>query len=87
MVDTTVWHGWLGHPQSRILNFLHHNKCISINKKSSILCTSCALNKCCRLPFFPSTSKANVRIAKIHCDLWGPTPVLSNQGFWYYVVC
>ena len=23
---------------------------------------------------------------RIHCDLWGPSPVVSVQGFKYYVV-
>jgi hypothetical protein len=78
VVDSTIWHGQLGHPQPRILNFLHHNNMISVNKKSSRLCKSYALSKSCRLPFFPSTNKATVPIAKIHCDLWGPAPVLSN---------
>lgn len=22
----------------------------------------------------------------MHCDLWGPGPVTSNQGFQYYVI-
>ena len=86
VVDSTIWHGRLGHPQPRILNFLHHNNMISVNKKSYGLCKSCALSKSCRLPFFPSANKATVPIAKIHCDLWGPAPVLSNQAFRYYAV-
>ena len=58
----------------------------SVNKKSSGLCKSYALSKSCRLPFFPSTNKATVPIAKIHCDLWGPAPVLFNQAFRYYTI-
>ena len=83
VVDSTIWHGRLGHPQPRILNFLHHNKLISVNKKSVGLCKSCALSKSCRLPFFPSMNKATAPLAKIHCDLWGPAHVLSNQDFQY----
>ena len=83
VVDSTIWHGRLGHPQPRILNFLHHNKMISVNKKSVGLCKSCALSKSYRLPSFLSMNKATAPLAKIHCDLWGPTPVLSNQDFQY----
>ena len=30
VVDANTWHGWLGHPQRRVLSFLQHNKfCLS----------------------------------------------------------
>jgi hypothetical protein len=86
VADSNTWHGRLGHPQPRILQFLNHNKFISVNKKSSSFVQSCALSKSCKLPFFPSANKAIIPLAKIHCDLWGPTPVLSNQDFRYYAI-
>ena len=81
VVDSDTWHGRLPHPQPRILQFLNHNKFILMSKKSSSFCQSFALSKSCKLPFFPSANKAIVPLAKIHCDLWGPTLVLSNQDF------
>ena len=69
VVDADTWHGRLGHPQPRVLNYLHHNKCIFVTRKVSSLCQSCALSKSSKLPFFPSNNRAIVPIAKIHCDL------------------
>ena len=86
VVDADTWHGRLGHPQPRVLNYLQHNKFISVNKKTSGLCKSCALSKSSKLPFFPSSNRANAPLVKIHCDLWGSAPVRSNQGFRYYVI-
>lgn len=78
MVNSNIWHRCLGRPQPRILHFLSHNKFISVNKS--------ALSKSCRLPFFPIANKAIVSLAKIHCELWGPTPILYNQDFLYYAI-
>ena len=38
------------------------------------------------LPFAVSESVSVEPLAKIHCDLWGPSPVMSLQGFKFYVV-
>lgn len=86
VVDADTWHGRLGHPQSRVLNYLQHHQFISVNKKISGLCKSCALSKSSKLPFFSSNNRANAPLVKIHCDLWGPATILSNQGFRYYVI-
>ena len=51
-----------------------------------MVCESCQLGKSVRLPFSASTFVATRPLERIHCDLWGPSPVKSNQGFSYYVV-
>lgn len=81
VVDADTWHGQLGHPQPRVLTFSQHNKFVSVTKKTSALRKSCALRKSLKLPLFASNYRACAPIAKIHCDLWGPAPLLSNQGF------
>ncbi|KAF6152047.1 hypothetical protein GIB67_031369 [Kingdonia uniflora] len=86
VVDEDTCHRRLGHPQIRVLNFLQQNKAILVNKKTFNFYKSCVMNKSSKLPFFPSNNRASEPINKIHCDLWGPAPILSNQGFRYYVI-
>nr|CAD1837421.1 unnamed protein product [Ananas comosus var. bracteatus] len=40
IADEDVWHRRLGHPQAKVLRYLVSNNLISINKKSSNLCTN-----------------------------------------------
>ena len=47
---------------------------------------SCQLDKNCKLPFSLSNKISDFPLDKIHCDLWGPAPIASNQGFRYYVL-
>lgn len=81
-----VWHKRLGHPNPRTLQYLSSSKSISINKSSTGQCEACKMRKSARLPFEASTYKATCPLKRIHCDLWGPAPVTSVQGFVYYVV-
>ena len=81
-----VWHKRLGHPQDQTLKYLSHNKFISVNKSTLKMCDSCQLGKSCRLPFVASSFVASSPLERVHCDLWGPSPVTSNQGFRFYVI-
>lgn len=83
-----IWHQRLGHLNSRFLKILNSQHVIDVNKWKKIptLCSSCQLGKSCKLSF-PSRNKIETEpLAKIHSDLWGPTPVSSFQGMKYYVV-
>lgn len=44
------------------------------------------MEKSLSLPFSVSESFTLEPLAKIHCDLWEPSPLTSVQGFKYYVV-
>ena len=35
------------------------------------------MGKSCRLPFSLNNKIASTHLVKIHCDLWGPTPIAS----------
>lgn len=50
------------------------------------MCASCQLGKSTRLPFSPSSFVASKLLERIHCDLWGPSQIVSIQGFRYYVI-
>ena len=82
-----TWHHRLGHSNTRILQQLKNSKEISFNKSSnSPVCEPCQMGKSTRLQFFASDSRVLNPLSRIHCDLWGPSPVVSNQGFKYYAV-
>jgi hypothetical protein len=49
--------------------------------KSKHLCDSCQLGKLSRLPFSCSENSSTGIFYKIHCDFWGPSPVLSIGKF------
>lgn len=82
-----IWHKRLGHPHKDILQFLASSNSIVLNKDSTpMLCDACQVGKSCRLPFLASDSVSIKPLEKIHCDIWGPSPIVSSQGFKYYVI-
>ncbi|KAK9209418.1 hypothetical protein WN944_001784 [Citrus x changshan-huyou] len=83
-----LWHKRLGHPSPKILQVLRANGSISITDwtKNTSICVSCQLGKNCKLPFSLSNKISDFPLDKIHCDLWSPAPIASNQGFCYYVL-
>ena len=81
-----MWHKRLGHPNDQVLKHLSSIKAISFNKTSQSICESCQLGKTCRLPFPNSEFRSGRILERINCDVWGPAPVVSVQGFRFYVV-
>ncbi|KAG7578201.1 Integrase catalytic core [Arabidopsis thaliana x Arabidopsis arenosa] len=82
-----VWHHRLGHANSKALQHLQHSKAIQMNKsRTSPICEPCQMGKSSKLPFFVSDSRVLHPLDRVHCDLWGPSPVVSNQGFKFYAI-
>lgn len=81
-----LWHARLGHPStSTTLHVLQtHGLPCSSNKLS--MCHDCVVAKCHRLPFTSSTSCTSFPLELIHSDVWGPSPLLSSNGYRYYVI-
>jgi len=83
-----IWHHRLGHPHYEvlrtILNLCNQNL---PNKTLSDFCSSCCLGKAHRLPSFSSIASYTKPLELIFCDLWGPTPVESFDGFSYFLTC
>ncbi|KAJ9546703.1 hypothetical protein OSB04_019246 [Centaurea solstitialis] len=76
-----LWHSRLGHVSFDIisvLNKLGHLLVSSILPKP-VTCSPCQLAKSHRLPFDDNNKRALHVLDLVHCDLWGPSPVSSNQ--------
>ncbi|KAM1729479.1 hypothetical protein FF2_019593 [Malus domestica] len=82
-----IWHSHLGHPSSSIFHKVIANK-LAVQGTSSVdfFCSNCAIAKNHKLPFKVASSSASQSLALLHCDVWGPAPVLSVSGFWYYLL-
>ncbi|KAK1417226.1 hypothetical protein QVD17_26351 [Tagetes erecta] len=50
------------------------------------LCSPCQLAKAHKLPFEANEKRASNPLDLVHCDLWGPSPIITNDGYKYYVV-
>lgn len=81
-----IWHQRLGHPQHSALEMLKNKGLIDVTSRINTqhLCDSCQLGKLSRLPFSRCEHSSTGSFEKIHCDLWGPSPVLSMGNFKYY---
>ncbi|XP_014629116.2 E3 ubiquitin-protein ligase SPL2-like isoform X3 [Glycine soja] len=56
-----------------------------INKTGSDFCSNCCIGKSHCLPSSPFLIVYSNHFELIYTDLWGPSPVLSNTGYSYYV--
>ena len=82
-----TWHQRLGHASFKVLQQLQSSKKIMVNKsRNTSICEPCQMGKNSRLEFLASDSVTCKPLDRIHCDLWGQSPVVSNQGFKYYAV-
>jgi hypothetical protein len=81
------WHARLGHLANRIIRHVmsHFNLLVESNKKLSV-CIACQHGKSHQLPFSLSHHKSTVPLELIFSDVWGPSPILSNNGARYYVI-
>ncbi|KAJ0912622.1 putative RNA-directed DNA polymerase [Helianthus annuus] len=82
------WHSRLGHvafDTISVLNKLGHVFLTSLLPKLG-LCSSCQLSKAHRLPFIENEKRSSHVLDLIHCDLWGPAPIMSTDGYLYYVI-
>ncbi|CAL2279421.1 unnamed protein product [Prunus armeniaca] len=82
-----VWHTRLGHPSSDILRVLVNKYHLPISGTMAFnkSCHICPLGKACRLPFSYRTSNTQNPLELLHLDIWGPSPMLSNYGYKFYL--
>ncbi|KAM0027867.1 putative RNA-directed DNA polymerase [Helianthus debilis subsp. tardiflorus] len=82
-----LWHARLGHVSFNIISLLNKLGVLSVTSllPKPTICTPCQLAKGQRLSFDLNLKRASHPLDLIHCDLWGPSPVCSKDGFRYYV--
>jgi hypothetical protein len=85
-----LWHARLGHPNYRIISSLSRLGSILYSNRSlpnnSNICVGCQLGKSHRLPFSLNDEHCCMPFDRLHCDLWGPSPVSSVTGYRYYAI-
>jgi histone deacetylase 1/2 len=82
-----IWHRRLGHPSSRVLSFLASNKKVTCTSRPlNFQCPACSLGKSSRLSLGPTGPKTSAHLKLVFNDVWGPTTILSSDGFCYFVI-
>jgi GAG-pre-integrase domain len=85
-VSADLWHMRLGHPSSSTTHKMLHLYSLPYSSNKLTLCHDCCVVKSHKLPFSPSTSTSSSPLAIVYSDVWGPAPLLSNNGFRYYII-
>jgi GAG-pre-integrase domain len=82
--SSQLWHLRLGHASTSSLQPIATKLSCKPNKMQ--LCTACSLAKAHRLPFSSYDTIAHKPLELIHCDIWGPSPIVSHNRYRYYVL-
>jgi GAG-pre-integrase domain len=81
-----TWHQCLAHISSSVLKHIVSSNNVSCTTSVFDVCESCSKAKSSRQPFVSSNTRSTKSLELIHCDLWGPSPVVSHQSHKYYVL-
>lgn len=83
-----MWHQRLGHVSFDTILKLNKDGFLSVTSilPKPVLCAPCQMAKGHKLPFDTNSKRANFPLDLIHCDLWGPSPVTSHDGYRYYAL-
>ena len=82
-----IWHSRMGHMSDMYLTLLHERGLLSgLGKIDLDFCEHCVMRKHHRKAFGVGIHNSKEFLAYIHSDVWGPSPVASLSGKWYYVV-
>lgn len=75
-----LWHSRLGHSNNSVISVLRKNGSLATTSilPSPHLCSSCQKAKSTQLPYSNNDKRSSNVLDLIHCDLWGPAPILSD---------
>ncbi|KAJ3703988.1 hypothetical protein LUZ61_007693 [Rhynchospora tenuis] len=85
-VSADLWHARFGHPSSSTTLHILHKFSLPCSLQTLTLCNDCCVAKSQRLPFISSDFVSTAPLELVHSDLWGPSPIISKDGFRYYVI-
>jgi GAG-pre-integrase domain len=86
VVSLETWHHRLAHASTSILQHIVSSKQLACNSRSLGVCKSCSQSKSHKQHFSSSLTTATKPLELVHCDLWGPSPIVSNNDFRYYIL-
>ena len=84
--DLNLWHKRLGHPCTKVLSIaLEKANVKKGNVKHLDFYTACKIGKSRNAVFPRSESHAKNPLDIVYADLWGPAPILTSEGYRYYI--
>lgn len=81
-----LWHQRLGHPMVRTVKAIVVAHSLPVLNKCLDFCRSCNVSKSHRLPFSYRSTIYNSPLDLIISAIWGLAPIISNNGFRYYIL-
>ena len=81
-----IWHNRLGHPSALVLNKILNQVNDHITSRNVEFCNSCPVDKAHILFSRLSDFRAKNPLEIIYSNVWGPAPLLSNEGYRFYVL-
>ncbi|KAJ0612890.1 putative RNA-directed DNA polymerase [Helianthus annuus] len=85
--SSNIWHQRLGHPHPQLLKTMLSTYCLPVlNKHSDSFCNSCHIGKSSKLHLSSSNFKSTHVLDLLFCDVWGPAPVTSSDGYNYFLL-
>jgi GAG-pre-integrase domain len=81
-----IWHQRLAHAFSSVLQHVVSSNQLSCKSNKLGVCGSCSQAKSHKQPLLSSNTVATEPLAIVHCDLWGPSPVVANNDSRYYLL-
>ncbi|KAJ4744580.1 polyprotein [Rhynchospora pubera] len=84
-VSPSTWHARFGHPSNATTLHILNTNNLACNSTKLTFCNDCAMAKAHQLPFSSSSSSTVSPLELVHSDLWGPSPIVSSNGYKYYI--
>ena len=80
------WHDRLGHHSLHVLRLVLNKIGVPCSINDMSFCDTCKVGKLSQLPFSRHDITVKASLELVYLDLWGLAPVLSTEGFRYYVI-
>ena len=87
-VSANILHNRLSHPSKHVIQIILKNNCLlsaHVDKSIHHFCDVCRLRKLHQLHFSVIEIKTKCPLELVHTDFWGPSLVLSIDGYRYYI--
>jgi Integrase core domain/GAG-pre-integrase domain len=84
--STNLWHAKFDHPSNSTIINIINNHSLPCIRDNNFICNDCMQVKAHILPFSISSSSTSSPLSLIHSDVWGPSPIVSYQGYKYYII-